>query len=214
MNRTRFILLCLTFALSSMLAAQDKAIAILEKAGAVYQESNGSQASFVIDIQEPGGVSGGQIEGKIQLKKNMFKLEIDEMITWFDGKNQWLYIKEAQEVNLSNPGEEELLSINPINVFQWYKHGFTPRFVGEKKLDEKNVLHILQTPQESHSDVKSIDVYFDKSNYQPVYVRIQMKDLSGSVIRISNYKTGLNYPDALFVFQQKEYPGAEVIDLR
>ncbi|HPL07090.1 MAG TPA: hypothetical protein PLW96_07565, partial [Bacteroidales bacterium] len=69
-------------------------------------------------------------------------------------------------------------------------------------------------PQEPYSDIQRIEVYFDKQTYQPLRIRIRNKDQSGSLINIDKYITDQKYPDAMFVFQQKAYPGAVVIDLR
>lgn len=194
---------------------QDKAIGILEKAGETYEKAGGVSASFLIDVLEQGGVKNSSMEGNIQLKGSKFKLMVpDELITWFDGKNQWLYLINTQEVNLSTPSEEELLTINPINVFQWYKFGYNSRLIGEKKYKNSTVWHIELKPQDTSSDTQNISIYFDKTSYQPMYIHINRKDGSGSKIYISNYKTNQGYQDNLFMFPQKDYPTAEVIDLR
>lgn len=194
--------------------AQDQALAILEKAGEAYNKTSGVQAEFSIEIFAYGGESTAEIQGMIQLKGNKFKLDVGEMITWFDGKNQWFYLVNIQEVNLSNPAPEELIMINPVMVFQLYQYGFDARYAGEKKLGTKIAQHVELIPQEQHSDIQRIEVWFDKQTHRPLRIRIRNKDLSGSLINIDKYITDQEYPDAMFVFQQKAYPGAVVIDLR
>ena len=194
--------------------AQDQALAILEKAGEAYNKTSGVQAEFSIEIFAYGGESTAEIQGKIQLKGNKFKLDVGEMITWFDGKNQWFYLVNIQEVNLSNPAPEDLIMINPVMVFQLYKYGFDARYAGEKKLGTKIAQHVELIPQEQHSDIQRIEVWFDKQTHRPLRISIRNKDLSGSLINIDKYIIDQEYPDAMFVFQQKAYPGAVVIDLR
>jgi len=194
--------------------AQDQALAILEKAGEAYNKTSGVHAEFSIEVFEFGGESAAQIQGQIQLKGDKFKLDVGEMITWFDGKNQWFYLVNIQEVNLSNPAPEDLIMINPVMVFQLYKYGFDARYAGEKKLGTKIAQQVELIPQEVHSDIQRIEVCFDKQTYQPLRIRIRNKDQSGSLVTIDKYITDQEYPDAMFVFQQKAYPGAVVIDLR
>jgi len=194
--------------------AQNQALTILEKAGEAYNKTSGVHAEFSIEMFESGGESAAQIQGQIQLKGDKFKLDVGEMITWFDGKNQWFYLVNIQEVNLSNPTPKDLVMINPVMVFQLYKYGFDARYAGEKKLGTKIARQVELLPQEPYSDIQRIEVYFDKQTYQPLRIRIRNKDLSGSLINIDKYITDQKYPDAMFVFQQKAYPGAVVIDLR
>ncbi|MDD2618177.1 MAG: LolA-like putative outer membrane lipoprotein chaperone [Bacteroidales bacterium] len=194
--------------------AQNQALALLEKAGEAYNKTSGVHAEFSIEVFEFGGESAAQIQGQIQLKGDKFKLDVGEMITWFDGKNQWFYLVNIQEVNLSNPAPEDLIMINPVMVFQLYKYGFDARYAGEKKLGTKIAQHVELIPQEQHSDIQRIEVWFDKQTHRPLRISIRNKDLSGSLINIDKYIIDQEYPDAMFVFQQKAYPGAVVIDLR
>jgi len=191
-----------------------KALAVLNKASEAYHKACGVKAGFTLNVLGFGGKVKDNLTGSIRLKGSKFKLEVEEMITWFDGKNQWVYLTHNSEVNLSNPSEEELLMVNPVNVFQLYKHGYTCKWLGEKTEGGKTVLKISLSPKNKNEALQSIVVSFDKTNYRPVTINITNKDKSGSRISIPTYLTGQTYADSLFVFQQKNYPNTEVIDLR
>jgi len=205
-----------TFVLASAGYAQKeaKALDLLNKASAAYIKAGGIKAGFSLQMYQPGGTKADLIEGSIRLKGKKFKLEVEEMITWFDGGNQWVYLKSNQEVNVSNPTEEELLMINPVNVFQLYKHGYNCKYTGEKTEKGKSVLNVSLTPEDKYSQLSGIFVAFDKTTLRPVTITITNKDKSGSTIRIPTYQTGQQYADALFVFPAKDYPSTQVIDLR
>jgi len=191
-----------------------KALDVLNKASASYVKAGSVKAGFNIKVLDYGGKVKDNITGTIRLKGPKFKLEIEEMTTWFDGKNQWVFLTNNSEVNLSNPTEEELLMVNPINVFQLYKHGYNCKWVGEKTEGGRMVLKVILSPKNKQETVQSIVASFDKVTLRPVSISITNKDKSGSTISIPTYQTGQNYADSLFVFQQKNYPNTEVIDLR
>lgn len=215
MKRLVFILIGLYVAVSVSFAQNDaRALDVLNKASAAYQKAGGVKAGFSLQLLLADGVEGDRMEGTIRLKGKKFKLEVEEMVSWFDGSNQWVYLKGNQEVNVSNPTEQELLMINPVNVFQLYKHGYTCRFIGEKNEGGRLLLKVLMTPEDKYSQLSGIEASFEKTTLRPVKIIITNKDKSGSRITIPTYLTGQKYPDTLFVFQQKDYPSTEVIDLR
>jgi outer membrane lipoprotein-sorting protein len=191
-----------------------KALDVLNRASAAYNKAGGVKAGFSLKVLGSGGVTDNTISGTIRLKGSKFKLEVKEMITWFDGKNQWVYLTDNKEVNLSNPTEEELLMTNPVNVFQLYKHGYNCKYAGEKDEGGKNVIKVLLTPSDKFSNLSSIMASFDKLSLRPVTIVITNKDKSGSIINIPGYLTGQAFNDTLFSFPQKDYPNLDVIDLR
>ena len=203
------------FFLSATFAQNDaKALEVLNKASAAYNKAGGVKAGFTLKVLDYGGKEKENITGTIRLKGSKFKLEVEEMTTWFDGKNQWVYLTNNSEVNLSNPSEEELLMVNPVNVFQLYNHGYICKWIGEKSEGGKTVLKVSLSPKNKNETVQSIVASFEKSSYRPISITITNKDKSGSKISIPTYVTGQTYADSQFVFQQKNYPNSEVIDLR
>lgn len=191
-----------------------KALGLLNKASAAYNKAGGINAGFTLRELGTGGHATNNINGTIHMKGSRFKLVVDEMTTWFDGKNQWVYIVQSKEVNVSNPTEEELLMINPVKVFQLYKHGYKCKWAGEKNEGGRTVQKVMLTPINKFSSLQSIIASFDKTTLRPVSIVITNKDKSGSRISISTYVTGQTYSDTHFIFQQKNYPNTEVIDLR
>lgn len=202
----------LSLSISSNAQNDSKAMDVLNNASAAYNKAGGIKAGFSL-LEHRAGGKASNISGTILLKGSKFKIEVRGMIAWFDGKNEWVYIAKSKEVNLSNPTEEEMLMINPVNVFQLYKHGYTCKWGGVKKENGVTVQKVILTPAK-RSSLQSIVASFDKSTLKPVRIIITNKDKSGSDISITSYLTGQNYSDSSFTFQQKRYPNVEVIDLR
>ena len=93
---------------------QSQAKAVLDKTAEAFRKAGGVKADFIIKSVTNGLVEGSE-SGTIQLKGEKFVLKASEVITWFDGKTQWSYVVRNDEVNVSNPTQEELQQINPIN---------------------------------------------------------------------------------------------------
>ena len=202
MKKIFLIVLLLGTALLQAVAQQDaKAESILNKMAATYRQAGGISLTF-----------GGTQRGKLLLKGNKFYLESGGIQTWFDGKTQWSYVAQNEEVNVSTPTPEELQSVNPYALLTSYKKSFNYRYVGEKTRQGKRGQEILLTPKASQ-DVKSITLNV-KENGSPVYIAIQLHNGEKQEFQISSYQTGVNLPDATFRFNKQKYPEAEIIDLR
>ena len=53
------------------------------------------------------------------------------------------------------------------------------------------------------------------SGYAHLYILLQQRDQqTRNEITVTGYQTRLNYADSIFSFDKKQYPNAEIIDLR
>lgn len=195
-------IICLT-AMMAFAAGNTSAEAkkILDKAAAKVNLSKGATANFSIS----GGKIGNQ-SGTISIKGNMFQASTATAIVWFDGKTQWTYMKNNDEVNISTPNAAKQASMNPYTFINIYKKGYNLSV--ENTASGKQV-HL--TAQNKNASIKEMYVLVDK-NYN--IKQVKMKQSAGWYsISISNL-TSKNLSDSAFTFNAKDYPKAEVIDLR
>lgn len=201
------ILLYIIGALACILPAmaqQPDARTILDRTAEAFRRSGGVRMTFKVCA------SGGASTGTIRLKGDKFLLESEEMTTWFDGNTQWSYLASADEVNISEPTAEELQTINPYALLSIYKQGY--RLALEKT--ENKLYGVRLTATDSRRELQSVVVYVTKESYRPVRISTTQRGGETAVISIDSYRSGENHPDALFVFDKKKYPTAEIIDLR
>lgn len=192
-------------------AAED----LLKKAAQTYELSHGVAAAFSIRNTDANGQILSEIEGRIALQDARFVLEVtDEMKAWFDGRHLWTYLPDIQEVNLSEPTQEELLLMNPVNVFLLYQHGYNCTMLGERQKGQQSLCGVALRPQDPQAEISSIEVYFDKKTLQVSSISIRNANQSQSIIIITEYQPNQNYSEVFFLFPQKDYPKVEVIDLR
>ena len=64
---------------------------------------------------------------------NKFTIKSPEMEIWFDGKNQWAYSPNTDEVNLTEPTAEELSQINPLSVINRFANNFNASLLPSAK---------------------------------------------------------------------------------
>ncbi|MBF0577428.1 LolA family protein [Dysgonomonas sp. GY617] len=211
MNKKLLILVFLFSVLG--LNAQD-AKSILDKANLAYNQAGGITASFTINTEDVKGKTVYSQDGKAYLKGNKFKIDVPDGITWFDGKTQWVYAKGGDEVNVSNPTGEELAGVSPSVLLSLYKAGFKLNYKGEKKEKAKTVYVVEMIPLGKKTEFTKMVIHIDKATNIFTSVNTFGKDGVNNQLIITKLQTGVNLLDNLFVFNKKEYPQIEVIDLR
>jgi outer membrane lipoprotein-sorting protein len=195
------------------LNAQD-AKSILDKANQAYNNAGGITATFTLNTEDSRNKTTYSQDGTTLLKGNKFKIEVPDGITWFDGKTQWTYAKGGDEVNVSNPTGDELAGISPSVLLNIYKSGFKLNYAGEKKDNGKLVYSVDLIPESKKTDFKKMTINIDKANSLFTSIKVYGKDGITNHLIIKKLQTGSNFTDKTFIFNPKEYPNVEVVDLR
>lgn len=179
----------------------NEAMKILDKAAAKISLKSGATANFTITNDKIGKQSG-----TIYIKGTKFHATTANALVWFNGKTQWTYVKKNDEVNVSTPSAAQQSSMNPYTFLNIYKKGYT---LSIDKSSSGKLVHMVA--QSKQSSIKEMYVLVDASNN---IKQVKMKQSSGWItISISNLKAK-SLPDSTFTFNAKDYPKAEVIDLR
>lgn len=192
------MLLVLTVSISAQNAIQARKI--LDKTASIIGRKGGAVANFSISGKY------GNSSGTIAIKGNKFNAKTPQAIVWYDGKTQWTYMKKNQEVNVSTPTEAQQQSMNPYKFISIYKNGFK---LGMKNVSEGWQIHLYATNQKR--TIKEMYIVVGK-NYLPKTIRMRQSN-GWTTIKMTNFKAK-NLADTMFRFNAKDFPNAEVIDLR
>lgn len=198
---TIILILLAVFTLSVSAGNNNSAEArkLLDKATAKININKGATASFSIS-----GDKMGTRTGTITIKGNKFQASTQGAIMWYNGKTQWVYDTRSDEVNISKPRPVQQQSMNPYSYINLYKQGYDMTLT--KAASGKQV-HLVGKGKA----ISEMYILIDNN-----YVIKQMKILQKGkwfTINISNFKQ-VNVSDAAFNFNRKDYPNAEIIDLR
>ena len=149
--------------------AQD-AQAILDKAAQMYEQSNGIKANFAIHSVVPQQNISESFEGIIEMKGDKFKLETPDMITWYDGQTQWVYVMRNEEVNVSTPSGDELQLTNPAVLLRQYKKGFSVQYKGTSTTRQAKSAYDITLIPKKKSDIQQIDLQIEKMSNIPAAI--------------------------------------------
>lgn len=188
-------------ALMSMDSFAQSAKAVLDKAAATITAQSGVKANFKMTT------ANGSTSGTIAIKGKKFYATTPQAKVWFDGKTQWTYLKNNDEVNVSNPTEAQLQAINPYNFIHLYKRGYTYTM---NTAGNDYVIHLMASSADRK--IKELFISVNKKNYQPKQVKM-LQGKKWTTFDINSIKKE-SIPDSQFRFNAKDFPKAEVIDLR
>ncbi len=181
-------------------AGAQSAKSVLDKTAQVLADKGGVTASFKAHEAQSGSVSG-----TISVKGRKFYAKTSAATVWFDGKTQWTYVPQNDEVNISTPTASELSAINPYGFVYLYRQGYT------LSMQTKGQYYIvtMKAPQKA---IREMVVTVSRQSYVPSQVRL-LQNNRWTTITISAVKRG-GLSDSLFRFNKKACPHAEIIDLR
>ena len=194
------MLLLTTICISAQNATEARKI--LDKTASVIGRKGGASASFKISSAKIGSTSG-----TIAIKGNKFHARTPQAIVWFNGKTQWSYMKSTDEVNISTPTEAQQMSMNPYKFINMYKQGYT---LSMNKSGQNYNVHLVA--QNKQRTVQEMYILVNAKTYTPSQVKMR-EGQTWTTITISSFQAK-NQPDAIFAFKAKDFPTAEVVDLR
>lgn len=173
---------------------------VLDKTASVVSNKGGVEASFTISSKQYGNTNG-----TIAIKGRKFHADTNEATVWFDGKTQWTYVKQNDEVNVNNPTAADLQAINPYNFIYMYKQGYA------FSMSTSGNSYVV-TLKGKDKGVSEMVITIHKQTYVPTQIRM-LQNKQWTTIKVSNFRMA-KLSDSIFRFNPKSYPNAEVIDLR
>ena len=156
---TLWMLALLPFCIKAQTDA--KAAEVLDKSLHILSDKNGIRADF-----------SGTENGFILLKGEKFYLNNGNIQSWYDGKTQWSYVADTEEVNISHPTPEELQGINPYFILVNYQENFESSYKGMKTHEGKQVQEIVLAPKGNAHE--QITLWISKTSH-PIYIKVEKR---------------------------------------
>ncbi len=208
-------ILAIFFSTFAMAQNDAKAEKILDSMAQKFQKYSGMEVEFALTMENLQEDIKERSKGKAWAKGNKYKIDLMGVETYFDGKTVWSFIKEADEVNISEPNENDPNSFNPSKLFSSYKEGYKIRYKREV-FQNNRALHIINLyPKDiKGSEFSMIVLKIDKDKNQPYKIIRKGKDGNNYTVTLFKVTPKEGLKDALFTFNPKEHPDVELIDLR
>jgi len=192
----------MAFVLAVMTYAQT-ATQLLDKSAATLRAAGNVKIDFTMEVE------GGSSTGYIKLQRQKFVVNMGGSITWFDGKTMWTYVKANEEVNITTPSSDAVAKMNPYAFLSFYKKGYTAK-MGKSTSKEHEV--VLTGKQ--GSPFKKVVIRLNKSTRYPSVITMTSSKDAVTTIRCNSFLKNQKFKESTFQFNKKNYPDAEIVDLR
>lgn len=204
-------LILLAFALVPLFMQAQSAREVLDATAARLSAPGGIKAKFKA-TQFNGNNAEGEAAGTLLLRGRAYQVKTNELTTWYDGTTQWSMMNGSDEVNVTTPSEAEQAQLNPATLINIYKKGYKCTMNKSTLRGHKTfVVHLIAKSKKAYYTDIYVDV--EQGTYTPLCFRAKH---DGNWMRLSvlSFMSGLDLPASDFVFPAKDFPKAEVIDLR
>ena len=187
---------------------------ILDAVSTKFKTYTSPQASFTYKVENAQGKALSTKKGTVIMKGNKYKVSMDGMEIYSDGKTVWNYDKSANEVTVNNVDASANAMTPQKLLTNFYDKDFFYKYNGEKKEGSKTVQEIELTPTDKTKPFHKVYLLVDKTGSSIYSARFLEKTGGRYSYTITTLKPKATVKDSDFTFDKSKYPGVEVIDLR
>jgi len=187
---------------------------ILDAVSAKFKTYRAPQATFTYSVENAQGKVLSSKKGTVIMKGNKYKVVMDGMEIYSDGKTSWNYDKSSNEVTV-NTVDASGSQMTPQKLLtNFYDKDFYYKFNGEKKVGGKTIEEIELTPTDKTRPFHKVYLTVDKNTNTITSARFLEKTGGRYTYTITNLKPTVSVSDAEFTWDKSKHPGVEVVDLR
>ena len=213
MRKTLFAIALSLLAIGAFAQKDPAAKKVLDATAAKLSSLKNIKAQFEISQFRGASPTSDTMRGSIMLSGKKYKVEAPGLTTtWFDGKTQWVYMHDTEEVNVSTPTKKEQATMNPYAFIGLYKKGYNYT-MKQARVNGTDTYEVRLTSQNPSAEIPEAVININMNN-EPVSVRVRQGKQTWTRIRISNLQGKQKFAESIFTFPKNEYTDAEIIDLR
>ena len=200
--------------LNSLGKSDPEAKVILDNVSAKFKTYKTVIANFILSISDAGGKVEGTKSGTVYIEGSKYRVNVSGQEIYSDGNNIFTYDKSENEVQITK-FDPTANTITPQKMFtNFYDKDFLYKLNGETKKGSKTIQEIELTPVDKTKTFFKVLVDIDKNSKNIVSTKVFEKNGNRYVYKVVSMKTNTNIPASMFIFNPKDHPKAEVVDLR
>jgi len=183
---------------------------ILDKVSAKFKTFKSVQSNFSLKIENAANKVMGNKKGTVLMKGTRYRIKVDDKDIFCDGSNVWTVDAAEKEITLTKID----VSNNAITPQKLFTNFYDKDFLYKLNSDAKGIQEIELTPIDKTKMFHKVIVFINKATQTITSTRVFEKAGNRYTYSVSSMNTKVNIPDNTFVFNQKNYPGMELVDLR
>lgn len=200
----------LFFALFPLVAvAQGSAEALLEKAVAVIKSDAAVQMDYDYTVYDDDDVIVYSDNGTMKLDNDRYSLVMENMKVWCDGKVQWSYMKDIDEVYITGADSEEAQNLSPLYIMEKYRENYSMALV-----DKGASAMVVLTSKEPEEEIERLELVIDKETARLQSLFIYMPAQGKVEVFLNNYVAKCSFGRKEYECPVNAFPTAEIIDMR
>jgi len=214
--KNSFLIVCLLLVSCFSFSQNDeKAVELLDEVAVKLENSNSLQIEFNMYVENAQNSKNDSYSGSAVYKGGNYKMDLMGQIIFSDGKTNWTYLKDADEVNITANSEDEKNMFDPKYILKDYKKNFKIKYISEKFEKNRPLVEVDLFPQKIDDKKYSrVTLKIDKVKKQIYSIRYVGKDGISYLIEIHKYVENPNISDSEVKYNNSLFPDAEVIDMR
>ena len=205
MKNMFFLLLFLPFFASAQVYDADK---LLDKAVEAMKKDSPLQMDYSYTVYDETGDEVLEDKGVMRLDGNRYSVVMDKMGVWCDGKTQWSYMLEIDEIYITGASSDEAQNLSPLFIMENYSKGSYKTAV----LQDGMAVLTLQSMQDN--TIEKVELYVDSETARLKAMNVFMPDQGHIEIMLDKYQIKCNFADDVYRCPVEEYSTAEVVDMR
>ncbi|BDC98403.1 outer membrane lipoprotein carrier protein LolA [Persicobacter psychrovividus] len=206
-------LLCFMMASFAYAQKDPKALKVLDAMSNKYQKMDAFSASFTQTLENKMEDIKDSFNGNILVAGTKYRLEASGQVIYNNGKTIWTWLKEDEEVNISNNDAEDG-SFDIAGIYDMYKKGYKYLYLEKAAVDGKPVDVVDLVPENHDQSIFKIRMKINQKTHQLMAWEIFDRSGINYFYTINNFTENPKVTEADFKFDTSAHPDVEVVDLR
>ncbi len=183
---------------------------ILDAVSAKFKTFKSVQSNFTLKIENAANKVLGNKTGTVYMKGTKYRIKVAGQDIFSDGVNIWTVDAAAKEITLTKIDA----SNNTITPQKLFTNFYDKDFLYKLNSDAKGVEEIELTPIDKSKLFHKVILLVNKAAKTITSTKVFEKAGNRYTYTVSSMNTTSDISDATFLFNQKNYPGMELVDLR
>lgn len=204
-NTLLYLLFILPLGLS---AQQNDAAVLLDKVIATMRSDAAVQFDYTYTVYDSDNSAVQSDKGVMRLDGDKYVLIMDGMKLWCNGVSQWSYMKDINEIYITDATSDEAQNLSPLYMMESYRAGC------EKSLLMQGSLAVVTLKTDAGEGIEKVELYIDSNSNRLKAMYVYILSQGRVEIVLDKYTPGCKFPQECYECPVKEFPDAEIVDMR